>query len=67
MRLLNRSVRPRLPMEDCEWGSQMIRMFERPPRPNRHLPAAVIRIGDLFGGLVLAGVAVVLGVLLCTL
>ena len=44
----------------------MIRLFERRPRPNSRLPVASIQIGELFGGLVLAGVAVVLGVLLFT-
>lgn len=66
MRLLITPVLSRLPMEDCEWGSRMIRLFERRPRPNSRLPVASIQIGELFGGLVLAGVAVVLGVLLFT-
>lgn len=51
MRLLIIQRAPRLPMEDCEWGSHMIRLFGRQPRANRH------RIGKRGAGLVLGGLA----------
>ncbi|MDP2383388.1 MAG: hypothetical protein Q8N00_11345 [Nitrospirota bacterium] len=66
MRMLLTVRESRLPMQDEEMASRMIRLFGRTPRPNRRLPVASIQIGELFGGLVLAGMAVVLGALLFT-
>ena len=64
MRLLRAPVWSRLPMEDCEWGSRMIQLFERRPRPNSRLPTPARQ----FVGLVVQGVGLaVLGAVLAGL
>lgn len=58
--------RPRLPLRDCELGSQMIKLFGRVPRRNRRrIPTE--RIEDVVvGGLCLVAIGVALAGLLFT-
>lgn len=69
MRILLTVREPRLPMQDTEMASRMIRLFGRMPRPNRRRaqrPECWVLSVESIGGLALWVVGIVLAVLLFT-
>ena len=66
MRLLIVTGEPKLPLEDCELGSQLIQFYGRKPRANSRRIASS-SWGAVVGGMLLAGVGVVLTMLLFTI
>ncbi len=64
MRVLIVEHRTRLPLQDCEWGSRMIQLFETPQANHHHIAPSLRR--TLAGALLLGGIGYGLAVLLLT-